>query len=218
LAVRLFIGNLPYSTSEADLRELFGAVAAPQHVVLPIDRETGRPRGFAFVDFADRSVADEVIRRFNAQPFNGRQMAVSEARAREDRPPGGFAPRPPGGGYAPRPPGGFTPRSGPLDSSSPPVPRTRSFGPDAPPRRQRGGPARRGRGGPERGGPKGPIKERVGGRVYDVDDSYEEDLGPNVDVEAELSAADADKGELADTAEPADKGELPDEEENSGNR
>jgi RNA recognition motif-containing protein len=76
---------------------------------MPVDRETGRPRGFAFVEFAERSAAEDVIKRFDAQPFQGRNLAVSEARAREDRPPrpaGGFAPRPSGGPGAPRYGGG----------------------------------------------------------------------------------------------------------------
>src|SRR5215210_7963895 len=119
LAVRLFIGNLPYGATEADLRAHFATVAEPSHIVMPVDRETGRPRGFAFVEFADRAVAEQVIKQFDAQPFQGRNLAVSEARAREDRPPprpmgqGGYAPRPggPGGGFGgPRPggpPGGF---------------------------------------------------------------------------------------------------------------
>jgi len=110
LAVRLFVGNLAYSTTEADLRTYFGAVAPPSQVVLPVDRETGRPRGFAFVEFLDRAHAEQAIQRFNGQPYNGRPLAVSEARAREDRPPrppggGGFAPRP-GGFGGPRPGGG----------------------------------------------------------------------------------------------------------------
>ena len=53
MSVRLFIGNLPYSATEADLRALFSEVAEPAQVVLPTDRETGRPRGFAFVDFEE---------------------------------------------------------------------------------------------------------------------------------------------------------------------
>jgi len=121
LAVRLFIGNLPYGASEADLRAHFSAIAEPSHIVMPVDRETGRPRGFAFVEFAERDKAEEVIRKFDAQPFQGRNLAVSEARAREDRPPprpggfggggGGFGgPRPggpSGGGFGgPRPSGG----------------------------------------------------------------------------------------------------------------
>jgi len=84
LAVRLFIGNLPYSATEADLRAHFAPVAEPSHVAMPVDRETGRPRGFAFVEFVDRGKAEEVIRKFDAQPFQGRPLAVSEARARED--------------------------------------------------------------------------------------------------------------------------------------
>jgi RNA recognition motif. (a.k.a. RRM, RBD, or RNP domain) len=113
LAVRLFIGNLPYGATEADLRAHFASVAEPSHVVMPVDRETGRPRGFAFVEFADRPVAEQVIKRFDQQPFQGRNLAVSEARAREDRPPGGprpggfGGPRPAGAGYGgPRPGGG----------------------------------------------------------------------------------------------------------------
>ena len=94
MAVRLFVGNLAYSTTEADLRTYFGAVAPPSQVVLPVDRETGRPRGFAFVEFLDRAHAEQAIQRFNGQPYNGRPLAVSEARAREDRGPGG--PRPGG--------------------------------------------------------------------------------------------------------------------------
>ena len=118
MAVRLFIGNLPYGASEADLRAHFSAVAEPSHIVMPVDRETGRPRGFAFVEYAERAAAEEVIKRFDAQPFQGRSLAVSEARAREDRPPprpGGFSPRPGGfgggggGGFGgPRPSGGFS--------------------------------------------------------------------------------------------------------------
>src|SRR5205085_7963753 len=104
VAVRLFIGNLPYGASEADLRAHFAPIAEPTHVVMPVDRETGRPRGFAFVEFADRAVAEDVIKKFDAQPFQGRSLAVSEARAREDRPPGG--PRP-GGFSGPRPGGSF---------------------------------------------------------------------------------------------------------------
>src|SRR6476469_8269316 len=127
MSVRLFIGNLPYTATEAELREHLSSVGVPSSVVLPVDRETGRPRGFAFVDYADRAVAEEAIRKFDQALFKGRGLAVSEARPREERGPGGPRPgggfggprpgapggfsRPPGGpsGYAPRP-SGFTPR------------------------------------------------------------------------------------------------------------
>ena len=75
MAVRLFVGNLAYSTTEADLRTYFGAVAPPSQVVLPVDRETGRPRGFAFVEFLDRAHAEQAIQKFNGQMFAGRPLA-----------------------------------------------------------------------------------------------------------------------------------------------
>lgn len=184
MAVRLFIGNLPYGATEADLRAHFTPVAEPSYVVMPVDRETGRPRGFAFVEFGDRTLAEEVIRKFDAQPFQGRNLAVSEARAREDRPP----PRPPGaGGFGgPRPSsggfggggGGFSPRTGGGGVPSGPGGRDRSanFGPPAPPRRLRG---------PKKGQqqdqkPRGPIKERATGRIYAVDD-IEDDAAIDID-------------------------------------
>ncbi len=103
MAVRLFVGNLSYATTEVDLRTYFGTVAPPSQVVLPVDRETGRPRGFAFVEFQDRAHAEQAIQKFNGVAFNGRPLAVSEARAREDRGPGG--PPRPGGFSGPRPAG-----------------------------------------------------------------------------------------------------------------
>ena len=121
MPVRLFIGNLPYAASEAELREHLSSVGEPTQIVLPVDRETGRPRGFAFVDYADRAVAEAAISRFDQQPFKGRPLAVSEARPREERPAGAPAPRwiwrsaswrgagPGGGGFAPRP-SGWAPR------------------------------------------------------------------------------------------------------------
>jgi cold-inducible RNA-binding protein len=170
--VRLFIGNLPYAASEAELREHLSSVGEPTQVVLPLDRETGRPRGFAFVDYADREVAEEAIRRFNQQPFKGRPLAVSEARPREERPPGprpgGFSggpPRPGGPGFGgPRPTGGFTPR--PAESGAPGA-RSRNFGPDAPPKNKRKPPRK-----DSDRGPRGPIKERPVGRLYDADEDW----------------------------------------------
>jgi cold-inducible RNA-binding protein len=204
LAVRLFIGNLPYGATEADLRAHFAPVAEPSHVVMPVDRETGRPRGFAFVEFAERANAEEVIKRFDAQPFQGRSLAVSEARAREDRPPGGFAPRPSGGGFAPRPGGGgfggprpsgggFGPRPGP---GGPPGPggrdRSANFGPPAPPKRLRG---KKG-GAQQEHKPRGPIKERSGGRIYAVDD-LEDDAAIDIDDIATAAGKDGDVDDVA---------------------
>jgi RNA recognition motif-containing protein len=160
LAVRLFIGNLSYEATDAELREHFAAVGQPSQVVLPVDRETGRPRGFAFVEFADRGIAEEAIRRLNGQPFRGRPLAVSEARPREER--GPSAPRP-SESFGPRTPRTMDPNSIPAPPASRP---NRSFGPPAPSKREGRG-AARGRQRSE--GPKGPIKERPGGRFYSVD-------------------------------------------------
>jgi RNA recognition motif-containing protein len=177
LAVRLFVGNLAYSTTEADLRTYFGAVAPPSQVVLPVDRETGRPRGFAFVEFLDRAHAEQAIQRFNGQPYNGRPLAVSEARAREDRGPGGprpggysSGPRPAGGGFAPRP-GGFGGPPRPFDGGGSSAPggapgRSRNFGPDAKP--QRGGNAKGKKKGEDK--PRGPIPMKNTGRSFSLDD------------------------------------------------
>jgi RNA recognition motif-containing protein len=188
LAVRLFVGNLSYSTTEADLRTYFGSVAAPSQVVLPVDRDTGRPRGFAFVEFPERSQAEAAIQRFNGQVFNGRPLAVSEARAREDRGPGG--PRP-GGFSGPRPsgPGGFRPggfggpRPGgfgaprPFDPSAPAPPRNRNFGPDAKP--QRGPNAKAKKKEAER--PRGPIPLKATGRSFTLEDDSTDEGLPDID-------------------------------------
>ena len=181
MAVRLFVGNLSYATTEADLRTYFGAVAPPSQVVLPVDRETGRPRGFAFVEFQERSHAEQAIQRFNGQVFNGRPLAVSEARAREDRGPGGPRPGPPmgprpGGGFGgPRPPSFGGPR--PFDPAAPAPPRSRNFGPDAKP--QRGGSAKAKKKESER--PRGPIPLKSTGRSFNLEDDSPDEALPDID-------------------------------------
>jgi len=180
LAVRLFVGNLSYGTTETDLRTYFGAVAPPSQIVLPVDRETGRPRGFAFVEYTDRAHAVEAIQRFNGQIFNGRPLAVSEARARDDR--GPSAPRPGGppgprpGGFGSRPPSSFGgPRS--FDAPGPPAPsRSRNFGPDAKP--QRGGPKAKKK---DAERPRGPIPLKATGRSFTLDDDSPDEALPDID-------------------------------------
>jgi RNA recognition motif-containing protein len=182
LAVRLFVGNLSYATTEADLRGHFGAVAPPSQVVLPVDRETGRPRGFAFVEYQDRAHAEQAIQRFNGQVFNGRPLAVSEARARDDRGPGGPRPgAPPGprpGGFGTRPPSSFGPPR-PFDPSAPPAAaRSRNFGPDAKP--QRGGSSKAKKKDADR--PRGPIPMKNTGRSFTLDDADSVDEAtPDID-------------------------------------
>jgi RNA recognition motif-containing protein len=194
---------------------------------MPVDRETGRPRGFAFVEFAERTVAEQVIDKFNAQPFQGRNLAVSEARAREDRPPGsrppggGFSgPRPGGGGFGGPRPGGFGggggggfggPRPGGFGGGGgggfggprPGGPggsrdRSANFGPPAPPKRLRGGKKTS----QQEHKPRGPIKERSDGRIYAVDDL---DDGETLDFDDIATSAKADADAAAEAAAEADE-------------
>lgn len=175
MAVRLFVGNMPYGATEADLRAHFAPVGEPSQIVIPVDRDTGRPRGFAFVEFTERDKAEEAVNRFNQQPFMGRSLSVSEARPREERP-GGFSPRPPGGGFTPRPPGGgFAPRSGGpgggfRPGGGPPPPPGKNFGP---PKKKSAGSEKRWES--KERGPKGPIKERYTGRLGGLYDNPDDE-------------------------------------------
>ena len=206
MSVRLFIGNLPYTATEAELREHLSSVGVPTSVVLPVDRETGRPRGFAFVDYADRAVAEEAIKRFDQQPFKGRGLAVSEARPREDRPPrrrraraaSAARVRAAHGGYASdrRPrrlrraaaPGGFGgPRPGGTDGGAGRAAR-KNFGPDAPPKHKRKPHENRREQGPK------PIKERPVSRLYENDEDWRaQRRGRRLDIDNIATHKDADE-------------------------
>ena len=87
----MFVGNLNFSTTQTELETLFATVGDVTEVFLPVDRATGQPRGFAFVEFSDASVIPEAISRFDGTELQGRTLKVNEARER--------APRPPGGGF-----------------------------------------------------------------------------------------------------------------------
>src|SRR5712691_11906327 len=147
MAVRLFIGNLSHDVTEAELRAHFAALGPLASFALPMDRDTGKPRGFAFVEFRERADAEEAIHRLNNQEFKGRPLAVSEARARDDRTTTG-----PSRTAAPRP-------STSVDTS---VEDHRPFGPDAAPRRRRK--PSKGAAKAERG-PKRPMYKRSAGPV-----------------------------------------------------
>jgi len=96
LAKRLYVGNLPFSANEAELRALFERHGSVQSCSVIIDRETGRSRGFAFVEM-DESGADAAIRALDGSDMNGRRLRVNEAHEREQRGGGGGG-RPGGGG------------------------------------------------------------------------------------------------------------------------
>ena len=88
LAKRIFVGNLPFSTEEAQVQDLFTPFGDVESVVMINDRDTGRFRGFCFVEM-DNSAADEAIRALDGQDFDGRALRVNEARPREERRGGG---------------------------------------------------------------------------------------------------------------------------------
>ncbi len=157
MSARLFVGNLPFDVTESELRELFSSVGTLSYVFLPVDRESGKKRGFAFVEFADAAKATEALNRFKDQQFKGRPLAISEARAKDSRPAS----------------------SAPVRARIPRLPDTYDQGPsmNEPSRRER-----RGRDANKRHMKAGsrnaffdgfvkkkPRPERVGGRVYGLD-------------------------------------------------
>ena len=192
MPVRLFVGNLPYDATEEDIRAHFATAGNVLNVFVPLDRETGRKRGFAFVEFNNNTEAQEAIRLFNSQPFKGRPLAVNEARAKESRPPtpggsGGFRPGPrpaPSGGFRPSGPGGPPPsrdfdRPDPGAIDSRVDKHARKFGPDAKPFKNRNQKTFRPEGG------KKALKERMSGQVYSMDDEGENSNEVEIDNFAE---------------------------------
>jgi len=82
----IFVGNLPYNTTEQDLRTAFEAHGQVTSTSIIIDKMTGRSRGFGFVEMADANQAQAAIGALNNQEFNGRPLTVNEARPRTDGP------------------------------------------------------------------------------------------------------------------------------------
>jgi len=169
MGTRLFIGNLSYNVNEQELREAFaGEGIEVRSVRVALDRDTGRPRGFAFVETATDEGAKESIEKLSGRLMQGRAIIIEEAQAK----PGGAGPRPagapPGPGTAgpPARAGGFGPPRAPGAPAGP-VP---GSGPAGPPRAGGGGgfgprsPAGAGPGGPPRGGfGGGPPRPGYGG-------------------------------------------------------
>jgi len=101
----LYVGNLPFQTTQADLEQLFGQYGTVTRAQVIMDRETGRSRGFGFVEMS--AGAEEAVAALNGAEYQGRRLTVNEAKPREERPPrreGG------GGGYGGGREGGFSPR------------------------------------------------------------------------------------------------------------
>ena len=162
MGTRLFIGNLSYAVTEQELREAFtGDGIELRSVRVALDRETGRPRGFAFVETMTDEGAKASIEKLSGRVLQGRAIIVEEAQAKPAGPrPGGFGGGPrPGGFGGPRPgggpggPGGGPPRGPGGPGGGPGGPRPGGYGPP----RQGGGPPR------DFGPPRGPGGFRGGG-------------------------------------------------------
>jgi cold-inducible RNA-binding protein len=82
----LYVGNLPHSTTEAELRNVFQAHGAVERVNIVTDRETGRARGFAFVEMTDAGEAEKAIAALNGTQLGGRALTINEAKPKTDRP------------------------------------------------------------------------------------------------------------------------------------
>jgi len=104
----MYVGNLSFSTMESDLRDLFSQYGTVTDLFLPMDRVTGRPRGFAFVTMDSVTGMEEAIKGLNEQEFMGRPLAVNEARPKEERPAYGGG----GGGYGGGGRGGYGGKGG----------------------------------------------------------------------------------------------------------
>ncbi len=112
ISTKVFVGNLDFRTTQAELTTYFSAAGTVVDVFLPSDRMTGKPRGFAFVQFSTEAEAQEAIARFHQQELGGRRLNVNAAEERGGRPGGG-------GGGGPRRPA-FSDRGAPGFGAPPP--------------------------------------------------------------------------------------------------
>ena len=85
----MYVGNLPFSATAEDITSLFSEYGSVTDVFLPIDRDSGRPRGFAFVTMDSSNAMDAAIRGLNGKEYGGRNLSINEARPKEERPAGG---------------------------------------------------------------------------------------------------------------------------------
>ncbi|MFN2597547.1 MAG: RNA recognition motif domain-containing protein [Pyrinomonadaceae bacterium] len=89
MSIKLYVGNLSFNTTSEDLREYFSAAGTVESASVVEDRDTGRSRGFGFVEMSSREEGEAAIAQFNGKEFGGRNLTVNEARPREDRGGGG---------------------------------------------------------------------------------------------------------------------------------
>lgn len=93
----MYVGNLPFSSNDQDIQNLFSEFGGVTDVHIPTDRESGRPRGFAFVTMDSKEAMEAAIKGLDGEDFQGRSLRVNEAQAREERGGGGGGGRGRGG-------------------------------------------------------------------------------------------------------------------------
>ena len=98
MSMKLYVGNLSFQTTSEDLQEVFAQAGTVESATVVEDRETGRSRGFGFVEMASKQEGEAAIQQFNGKEVGGRALTVNEARPREDRGGGGGGNRFGGGG------------------------------------------------------------------------------------------------------------------------
>ena len=84
MSMKLYVGNLSFGTMEDDLQQLFSQVGSVESIAMVTDRDTGRSRGFAFVEMSSQSEGEAAITKFNGSELDGRSLTVSEAKPREN--------------------------------------------------------------------------------------------------------------------------------------
>jgi len=94
--MKLYVGNISFNTSEQDLQDMFGAIGTVDSVKIIEDRETGRSRGFGFVEMSSKQEGENAIAQLNGKEVEGRELKVNEAKPQENRSGGGGGGR---GGY-----------------------------------------------------------------------------------------------------------------------
>ena len=106
MSMKLYVGNLAFTTSSQDLQELFAQAGTVESASVVEDRDTGRSRGFGFVEMSSKEEAEAAISQFNGKEVNGRALNVNEAKPRENRGGGGR------GGFGGNRGGGYGNRGG----------------------------------------------------------------------------------------------------------
>ena len=87
MSKKLYIGNLPYTATDSQVKDLFSQAGTVESVMIPTDKMSGRPRGFGFVEMADDEGAQKAMESFNGYDMEGRKLVVNEARPMAERPP-----------------------------------------------------------------------------------------------------------------------------------